>query len=88
MITADVAEQIASGAVKLVAVAESLAVKARMSGPKVVGRIAPTTDDFLNLASKQRTQQILFGDAIGGGHLWLVLQVKRRFLQPGTRAKL
>lgn len=35
-------------------------------GPKDL----PSVDDFINLASDQRTQHILLGDATGGGHLW------------------
>ncbi len=31
---------------------------------------APAADDLVNLASQQRTQHILLGDAAGGGHLW------------------
>ena len=30
----------------------------------------PIADDLVNLASQQRTQHILLGDATGGGHLW------------------
>lgn len=41
------------------------------AGAKRLGEIAaPTTEDLVNLASQQRTQHILFGDATGGGHFW------------------
>ncbi|WP_171016353.1 DUF637 domain-containing protein [Pseudomonas sp. F(2018)] len=37
---------------------------------RVGARGTPSPDDFINLASAQRTQHILLGDATGGGHLW------------------
>lgn len=36
----------------------------------VVAKGGPSSAEFINLASRQRTQHILLGDASGGGHLW------------------
>ncbi|MFU3248138.1 EndoU domain-containing protein [Pseudomonas paraeruginosa] len=33
-------------------------------------KATPSADSLINLASNQRTQHILLGDATGGGHLW------------------
>jgi len=45
----------------------------------------PTAENLVNLASKQRTQHILFGDATGGGHLWPGAPQKTSF--PSTWSK-
>ncbi len=56
---------------RVVARFEAMAGKgAASAGAKGTGALVPATDDLVNLASKQRTQHILFGDATGGGHLW------------------
>ena len=36
----------------------------------VVAKGGPSSAEFINLASRQRTLHILLGDASGGGHLW------------------
>ena len=52
----------------------------------VGGAIAsPAADDLVNLASQQRTQHILLGDATGGGHLWPGAPGKTAF--PSTWSK-
>ncbi|EOG4616539.1 EndoU domain-containing protein [Pseudomonas aeruginosa] len=33
-------------------------------------KATPSADSLINLASNQRSQHILLGDATGGGHLW------------------
>ncbi|WP_371231666.1 filamentous hemagglutinin N-terminal domain-containing protein [Pseudomonas sp. QE6] len=37
---------------------------------KLLPKATPSADSLINLASTQRTQHILLGDATGGGHLW------------------
>ncbi|GLZ86015.1 hypothetical protein Pres01_20660 [Metapseudomonas resinovorans] len=51
-----------------IAAAGSLAKNAKLG----VGgaKATPSADSLINLASTQRTQHILLGDATGGGHLW------------------
>lgn len=48
-------------------------------GGAVIQKATPNVDDFVNLASKQRTQHILLGDATGGGHLWPGVSGKTAF---------
>jgi len=40
------------------------------AGVRSANPIASDTEEFVNLASPQRTAHILQGDASGGGHLW------------------
>lgn len=56
--------------VKLTADQIAAVIEQEAQVAKEVGQVTPTADDFVNLASEQRTQHILFGDATGGGHLW------------------
>ncbi|MBY1014408.1 DUF637 domain-containing protein, partial [Pseudomonas aeruginosa] len=37
---------------------------------KLAAKATPSADSLINLASNQRSQHILLGDATGGGHLW------------------
>lgn len=43
---------------------------------------------FVNLASPQRTQHILFGDVNGGGHLWPASPGKTPFPKDWSAAKI
>ena len=54
-----------------------------------VSLLAPKSgDELVNLASSQRTQHILKGDATGGGHLWPGLQGKTPFPKNWSSEKI
>lgn len=58
-------------------------------GPKPVTPVQrPSEADLVNLASQQRTQHILLGDATGGGHLWPGAPGKTAFPSTWTESQI
>ncbi|MGO4282593.1 EndoU domain-containing protein, partial [Cupriavidus sp. RAF20_2] len=55
--------------------------------PTAAGRV-PSEADLVNLASQQRTQHILLGDATGGGHLWPGAPGKTAFPSVWTESQI
>ncbi|MCU1489438.1 MAG: type secretion protein Rhs, partial [Acidimicrobiaceae bacterium] len=72
------------GAEGVVGVASTAA--AAYGAVEAIGRLG--TDEFVNLASEQRTTHILQGDSTGGGHLWPGLAGKTPFPQDWSAGQI